>query len=89
MAIADKLLKLSAICHKCGEDAVMTQRLIDGEPAPFRGPTVQIGGVDTYEARCRRCFQEGPIEKTDIQPIPFRLLYLRTETFLCYNDREP
>lgn len=56
MAIADRVDKLDAICHTCGELATMTQRLIDGKPAPFNGPTVQIGGLETYEARCKRHF---------------------------------
>lgn len=57
LALADRIDKLSAVCHACGEDATLTQRLTDGKPAPFAGPTVQVGGLDTYEARCRRCFQ--------------------------------
>jgi len=59
MAVADRVDKLSAVCHKCGKDAVYTQRLVDGEPASFTGPTVQVGGLETYEARCRECFQEA------------------------------
>jgi thymidine kinase len=37
----------------------MTQRLVDGEPAPFAGETIQVGALDSYEARCRACFQPG------------------------------
>jgi len=59
MALADKVDKLTAICHSCGQEATKTQRLIDGKPAPFTGSTIQIGGYDTYEARCRKCWQEG------------------------------
>lgn len=57
LAIADRVTKLSAVCHKCGEDAVFTQRLLDGRPAPLDAPTVQVGSLDTYEARCRSCFE--------------------------------
>ena len=57
IAIADKIDKYTAVCHKCGADAPFTQRLIGGEPAPFNGPTVLVGAKDTYEARCRICFQ--------------------------------
>lgn len=57
MAIADKVDKLTAVCHVCGEDAIRTQRLIDGKPAPFEGPTVLVGGLESYEARCRRHFE--------------------------------
>lgn len=57
LAVADSILKLSAVCHSCGKDATMTQRLIDGKPAPATGPTVQVGGLDSYEARCRGCWR--------------------------------
>lgn len=57
MAISDRVDKLNAVCHTCGEDAIFTQRLVDGKPAPFAGETVQVGGLDSYEARCRRCFE--------------------------------
>jgi thymidine kinase len=53
MAIADDVLKLHAICTVCGEDAMLTQRLINGEPASYDDPIVLIGASETYEARCR------------------------------------
>lgn len=53
MAIADDILKLHAICTVCGEDAMLTQRLINGEPASYNDPIVLIGASETYEARCR------------------------------------
>lgn len=59
LAIAERIDKLSAVCHKCGEDATLTQRLVDGHAASFTGPTVQVGGLETYEARCVRCFEAG------------------------------
>jgi thymidine kinase len=37
----------------------MTQRLVDGRPAPFGGETIQVGALDSYEARCRACFEPG------------------------------
>ena len=30
---------------------------MNGEPAPAEGPTIQVGGLESYEARCRRCHQ--------------------------------
>lgn len=58
LATGDSILKLTAICHKCGsEQGVYTQRLVDGAPAPFDGPTVVVGGMESYEARCRECFE--------------------------------
>ena len=55
LASADEIDKLSAICVICGELATRNQRLIDGKPAPAGGPTIQVGGAESYEARCRRC----------------------------------
>jgi thymidine kinase len=37
----------------------MTQRLVDGEPAPSGGETIQVGALDSYEARCRACHSVG------------------------------
>ena len=56
-AIAERVDKLSAICVVCGEMATRNQRLIDGQPAPAEGPTIQVGGSESYEARCRACHQ--------------------------------
>jgi len=53
LAIAEKIDKLHAICVVCGDLATRNQRLIDGRPAPAEGPTIQIGGLESYEARCR------------------------------------
>lgn len=52
---ADEVTKLTAICHKCKGEATLTQRLINGSPAPRDAPVVYIGGMgdDRYEARCR------------------------------------
>jgi len=55
LAIADSITKLSAVCAKCGHDAPLTQRLIDGQPAAFDDGIVHVGGKDEYQARCRLC----------------------------------
>jgi len=55
LAIAEKIDKLHAICVVCGDLATRNQRLISGRPAPAEGPTIQVGGAESYEARCRRC----------------------------------
>ena len=54
---AEILDKLQAVCHRCGGPATMTQRLVDGEPAPADGETIVVGALDSYEARCRRCHE--------------------------------
>jgi thymidine kinase len=55
LCVAEFVDKLEAVCHRCGGPATMTQRLVDGEPAPFEGETIQVGALDSYEARCRAC----------------------------------
>ena len=57
MAIAEVVVKLHAICMKCGDLATRNQRLIDGDPAPAESPIIQVGGAERYEARCRRCHE--------------------------------
>jgi len=57
MSLADRVDKLQAVCVVCGGVATRSQRLIDGKPAPVDGPVIQVGGVGSYEARCRACFE--------------------------------
>jgi thymidine kinase len=57
MAIAEDVTKLQAICVICGDLACRNQRLVDGRPAQWDMPVVLVGGSESYEARCRRCFQ--------------------------------
>jgi thymidine kinase len=59
LAVADYVDKLEAVCHRCGGPATLTQRLVNRRPAPFSGETVQIGALDSYEARCRACYAPG------------------------------
>jgi thymidine kinase len=59
LCVAEFVDKLEAVCHRCGGPATMTQRLVDGAPAPFAGETIQVGALDSYEARCRACFEPG------------------------------
>ena len=59
LAIAEFVDKLQAVCHACGMPATMTQRLVDGEPAPFDGATIVVGAGEQYEARCRSCHRVG------------------------------
>ncbi|CAN5439631.1 thymidine kinase [soil metagenome] len=57
LAVADEVVKLRAICMKCGAPASHTYRTIDGQPAHWDDPTVLIGATEAYEARCRNCFR--------------------------------
>jgi thymidine kinase len=53
MAQAERVDKLQAICMVCGEPALRTQRLVNGNPARYNDPVVVIGASESYEARCR------------------------------------
>ena len=57
LAVAEAVDKLHAICITCGASATRNQRLVNGEPAPYESPVVQVGGHESYEARCRRCHE--------------------------------
>ena len=57
LAVAEQVDKLYAICVRCGAYATRSQRLIDGKPAPYNAPTIVVGGLDLYEARCRACYE--------------------------------
>ena len=63
MALADRVDKLQAVCVRCGAAASRSQRLIDGHPAPTDGPVIVVGGAETYEARCRNCYEASKEQK--------------------------
>jgi thymidine kinase len=68
MAIADEVLKLSAVCMVCGAPAVHSQRLGTNQEL------VVVGAAGVYEARCRACFRpEGDV------PAAERLALLRKQ----------
>ncbi len=69
LAIAERIDKLHAICVICGDLASKNQRLLDGKPAPAEGPTIQVGGAESYEARCRKCHELPLVDRaqTEIQ----------------------
>ena len=74
MCIATKVDKLHAVCMKCGcEHATRTQRLIDGRPADKSSPLIMIGGDETYEARCIKCY-ELPDVKSKKKALGLKLL---------------
>jgi thymidine kinase len=51
LAVAEEITKLLAICVRCGNPAVHTQRLFASEEL------IVVGAGGMYEARCRRCFE--------------------------------
>jgi thymidine kinase len=69
LALAEEIRKLLAICVRCGNPAVHTQRLVESEEL------VVVGGSGMYEARCRRCFEPNPTLAGDKKAVP---LLIRT-----------
>ena len=59
LAVAEFVDKIQAICSVCGQPATRSQRLIDGKPAKYDAPIIQVGAVESYEARCRKCHVVG------------------------------
>lgn len=55
LTVAEFVDKIQAICSTCGQPATRTQRLIDSEPAKYNDPIIQVGAIESYEARCRKC----------------------------------
>ncbi|HAA57489.1 MAG TPA: thymidine kinase [Myxococcales bacterium] len=52
MAVAESITKLQAVCMRCGAPATRSQRLVLDEGQ------VLVGATESYEARCRFCFEE-------------------------------
>ena len=57
LTIADKVIKLKAICVKCGKNAHHTQRIVNGKAAKYDDPIIMVGAEECYQARCRSCFE--------------------------------
>ena len=65
MAIADEVVKLSAVCMVCGAPAIHTQRLGASQQL------VIVGASGMYEARCRACFRpEGDVPAAEQLKLP-------------------
>ena len=50
LVVAEEITKLLAICVRCGNPAVHTQRLFKSDEL------IVVGAGGMYEARCRKCF---------------------------------
>jgi thymidine kinase len=65
MTRAEYVNKMLAVCHRCGGPGMFTQRVIDSDAL------VVLGATDSYEARCRRCYdpQEASQERLEIAEV--------------------
>ena len=64
MAVAEYVDKMHAVCMRCGSPAHYSQRIAGGSEQR------QVGDVESYEARCRGCFENfvpvgGATNKTE------------------------
>jgi thymidine kinase len=53
LAIAEYVTKVNAICMQCGATASYSYRLVPSQEQHMLGQT------ESYEARCRSCYQKG------------------------------
>jgi thymidine kinase len=51
LALAEYVDKMHAVCMRCGSPAQYSQRIAGGLDQ------LQVGDTESYEARCRRCFE--------------------------------
>lgn len=51
LALAEYVDKVHAVCMRCGAPAHYSQRMAGG------GEQLQVGDTESYEARCRRCYE--------------------------------
>jgi thymidine kinase len=62
--IAARVERLEGRCGRCGRPATVTQRLVNGSPAPLDDAVVRIGDDELYEPRCEECWTEERLEVT-------------------------
>ncbi|MCC6623405.1 MAG: thymidine kinase [Deltaproteobacteria bacterium] len=60
MAVAEVVTKTLAVCVRCGAPAGRSQRLGGGEGR------VLVGAAESYEPRCRRCFEPDLSRQLDM-----------------------
>ena len=63
MALAERVDKLTSICVLCGADAIYHTRVASTPSADPRLVTENVGGLETYQARCRRHFEGATLDR--------------------------
>lgn len=64
LTLAEYISKETARYVKCGKPARWTQRLVDGDPAPYEDELIVVGSNERYEARCSDCYERPKKEET-------------------------
>ena len=59
LSLAEYVDKMHAVCVVCGSLAHYSQRIAGGSEQ------VQVGDLEAYEARCRRCY-EGTLPQREV-----------------------
>jgi thymidine kinase len=62
LAVAEFITKTHAVCVVCGNPANRTQRVVGS------GEQILVGGSESYEPRCRRCYQAPEESSGDLFP---------------------
>jgi len=57
MAMADSVTKLQAVCVQCGNPAMYSYRLVPEDSK------ILLGEKESYEPRCRICYNSGTVKK--------------------------
>lgn len=58
LELADKIVEMKTICG-CGRKATMNARLDSDGNMVVDGDVVQIGGNESYQSMCRKCYKES------------------------------
>ncbi len=61
MMRAEYVTKSLAVCHRCGGPGLFTQRVVTSDEL------VVLGAGDSYEARCRRCYDPTEAQQTQLE----------------------
>jgi len=63
MLRAEYVTKALAVCHKCGGPGLFTQRVVESDEL------VVLGATDSYEARCRRCYDPTEAKQPSLEGV--------------------
>jgi len=63
MLRAEYVTKALAVCHRCGGPGLFTQRVVDSDEL------VVLGATDSYEARCRRCYDPHEAKQPSLEGV--------------------